>query len=904
MSDPSLPPAPACPTGTVTLVFTDIEGSSDLWQQYAAAFQPVLEAHNRLMREAADRWNGFEVKTEGDAFMLAFARASDAVQFAVEAQLALLRTDWQSLLPGLIEVRVRMGMHTGEPLLIRHPDGAPDYFGPVVNRAARVAAAGYGGQVLISEPARVLAAAADSPQVTFLDLGKYRLKGVGDEQIWQVCHPDLPREFGQLRTMDVARHNLPAPATPFIARDRELESARRLLASARLLTLTGPGGTGKTRLALQVAEVVSDEFSDGVCFVALAPVSSADLVPSTIAQALVVREVGGRPLIEAVKEHLKDKHLLLVLDNFEQVVSAAPLVADILAHCTRLKVLATSRAALHLYGEQEYPVPPLELPDPKRLPSIERLSQYSAVALFIDRALAAKPDFTVTNENAPAVAEICARLDGLPLAIELAAARIKLLPPQAMLPRLSSRLKLLSGGARDLPARQQTLRGMIAWSHDLLDDSEKTLFRRLSVFVNGAALDAAEAVCDPEGELPIDVLDGIASLADQSLLRQNDTAAEPRVTMLETIREFGLECLSAAGESEDLRRRHADHFLALAEAAEPQLLSPEQEACMGRLDAEHDNLRAALTWYLERDPTPAARLAGSLWVYWFFRGHLGEGWERLNAALLRADAIESPAALARVLTGAGVYAYFRGDLERTVSLCAQSLEAARRADLPWHTALSLILLGALAFYQGHFAEAEPLCEESVSLARASGDPWLTALSLTNAALLALHRGDVARATEMCRESIPLARQAGEKWCVGHSLYNLGLVLLAQGNHAAAAQPLREGLAHCCELKYHLGIGLALDGLAGVAAMQGESRRAVRLLGAGAALRETLGAAMPPAFRTTYDQIMGAARLPMDPPAFEQAWAEGQALTLEEAVAFAMEEDPGASPRGPAEARGS
>jgi predicted ATPase len=468
------------------------------------------------------------------------------------------------------------------------------------------------------------------------------------EQIFQLVAPDLMADFPPLNTLDARRTNLPAQPTPLIGREREVADVTALLrrGDVRLVTLTGPGGTGKTRLGFQIAAELLDDFAEGTYFVDLAPISDPDLVASVIAQTLGARETGGRPLVELLNTYLREKHLLLLLDNFEQVLSAAPLVAGLLAAAPRLKVLVTSREVLHLRSEKEFPVPPLELPDPQHPKEIETLSQYAAVQLFIARALDVKPDFAVTNQNAPALAEVCARLDGLPLALELAAARIKLFSPEALLARLNSRLAVLTGGPRDLPERQQTLRNTIEWSYNLLDAGEQTLFRRLSIFVGGCTGDAVEAVCNPDGDLPLEVIDRLAALLDKSLLKQLEGSdGAPRFMMLETIREYALERLAASGETEVLRRRHAECFLALAETAEPQFHGSDQRLWLDRIEIEHDNLRAALAWSLEgQRATPQSpddqlrsalglRLAAALWQFWDRRGYAPEGRRWLERTL-------------------------------------------------------------------------------------------------------------------------------------------------------------------------------------------------------------------------------------------------------------------------------
>ena len=473
---------------------------------------------------------------------------------------------------------------------------------------ARLLSAGHGGQVLLSLTTQELVRDESPPDVELSYLGEHRLKDLfRPERTFQLIASGLPAEFPPLKTLAGRPNNLPTQPTPLVGREREVEEVCRWLHSkdVRLLTLTGPGGTGKTRLALQVGADLLEGFDDGVFFVSLAAVSDPELVPSTIAKPLGVKESAEQSLEESLEAYLQQKRLLLILDNFEQVLGGATKVGDLLGSCPNLKVLATSRIPLRIYGEQEYPVPPLELPDPMHLPPLERLTQYEAVRLFVERARAVKPDFEVTNKSAPAVAEICVRLDGLPLAIELAAARTKLLPPQALLSRLSNRLKLLKGGARNLPARQQTLRATIGWSYNLLDEEEKTLFCKLSVFSGGSTLEAIEEICDPEGD--IDILEGVDSLVEKSLLRQEEGAdGEPRFVMLETVHEYAREKLEESGQAEEVKRKHAEYFLALAQEANAGLRGPEAAKGLERLEVEHDNMRAALGRTLRRGETDLA----------------------------------------------------------------------------------------------------------------------------------------------------------------------------------------------------------------------------------------------------------------------------------------------------------
>src|SRR5918993_70569 len=665
------------PTGTVTFLFTDIEGSTKLWEKSPRSMQVALTRHDALLWEAIEGHGGFVFKTVGDAFCAVFPTALGALESALAAQRTLFSEAWGDEIGAL---RARIALHTGAA---HERDG--DYFGPPVNRVARLLSAGHGGQVLLSSSTQELVRDHLPPQTHLRDLGERRLKDLSrPERIFQLTAPDLPSEFPPLKTLETHTNNLPLQATPLIGREREVEAVCGLLRSSqtRLLTLLGPGGTGKTRVGLQVAAQLVDDFEDGVFFVPIAAITDPALVAPTIARTLGLSE-GAQPPEELLEGYLRDRQTLLLLDNLEQVIEAAPVVERMLSSAANLKILATSRIPLGLYGEYEFPIPPLSLPDPESLPPLENLTEYEAVRLFVERARAVRPDFSLAEDNAQAVVEICGRLDSLPLAIELAAARIKLLPPQVLLDRLGNRLKILTGGARNLPERQRTLRNAIEWSYGLLDEGEKMLFARLGVFSGGATLEAMEAVCDAEGDLPTDVFDGASSLLDKSLLRQEEGAGgEPRFVMLETIHEFANVKLEGSGEAEAVRRAHAEYFLALAEEAEPMLWGAEDAAWLDRLEPEHDNVRAALAWAIERGEAELGlRLAGALRPFWYARGHFDEGKRWLEAVLAKGREGTPVAARTKALEGLSWLADAQGDLDRAEAAAEEGLQLSTKAGI-------------------------------------------------------------------------------------------------------------------------------------------------------------------------------------------------------------------------------
>jgi predicted ATPase/class 3 adenylate cyclase len=869
------------PTGTVTFLLTDIEGSTRLWEEDPETMRSALARHDALLTKGIQQLGGHVIKSrgEGDSLFAVFSRATDALSAACRLQHALVREPWPTPAP----LRVRMSLHTGEADL---RDG--DYFGAAVNRCARLRAAAHGGQILLTRAAQELVRDSLPQGASLQDLGEHRLKDLTRaEHVFQLLHPDLPQEFPPLVTLDRRPNNLPVQLTPLIGREREVVAVGNLLrheSSGRLVTLTGPGGTGKTRLGLQVAAELLDDCPDGAFFVALAPITEPGFVIATVAQVVGVREIGGQPLLETLKSYLRDRHMLLLLDNFEQVLAAAPMVTELLEACPGLRLLVTSRAPLRLRGEQEFPVPPLAVPDLRRLPPLPILSQYTAVELFVQRAVNVKPDFAVTNENAPAVAEICSRLDGLPLAIELAAARVRLLAPQAMLARLESRLKLLIGGARDLPARQQTLRGAIAWSYDLLDGEAQKLFRRLSVFVGGCTLEAIEAVCFGDGDLEIDHLEGVSTLVEQSLLKQGGAEEEPRFAMLETIREYGQECLTASGEAEAVRCRHAHFFLAVVEEASTKSWGPEQAEWLNRLELENDNLRAALEWCYAgmAEPDLGLRMATKLHWFWEARSHLVEGRGQLARALSQYGRRTEERAAG--LFAAGVLAQRQADWAAASLLAEESLAIVReRGDRLAEAALLTLLGNATTEYP----KARELQEQSLAICRELGARKDEAVCLNNLGMIATFQKEFAEARTLLEESMAMNREFGERFRLSMNLNNLGMVALYEQDWAAALALFTESLEIKWELGAREGSAWGLEGLAGVAAGLNQPERAARLFAAAEAVREAIGAPADAGVCDLYVPLKAAARDALGEETFAAAWAEGRAMSLAQAVEYAL-----------------
>jgi predicted ATPase/class 3 adenylate cyclase len=910
--------------GTYSFLFTDIEGSTRLWEQHPEAMQDALAKHDAILRAAIAANAGEVVKATGDGCHAAFDSALNGVRAALDAQLALEAAAWDVPKPG---IRVRMGLHSGQA-----EQRAGDYFGPALNRAARIMSVGHGRQILLSAATVELVRDQLPAEVTLLDLGMHRLKDlIRPEHVFQLAYPALTSAFPPLRSLEAYPNNLPLQLTPFIGRAREINEAREMLRTARLLTLTGTGGTGKTRLALQLGADLLHTFADGVWLVELAPVSNSHLVVQAISDVFRLVEISGVSLEDQVIDYLHSKALLLVLDNCEHVVETTARLAGLfLQSSPGLKIIASSREALGIIGETVYHVPSLSVPDVGQV-TVDALAGCEAVQLFIQIASMTRSHFALTERDAPAIAQICQRLDGIPLALELAAARIQVFSAEQIAARLDDRFRLLTAGNRTALPRQQTLRAMIDWSYDLLSGPEQMLLRRLSVFTGGWMFEAAEGVC-PE----MDILNLLTQLVNKSLVIVDEQTGQARYRLLETIRQYARDKLSELREETDARNRHLNYFVRLAQEAEPHLRTAEILVWQDRLEGEADNLRAAMEWGLDHDPEQALNMAGSLALFEGSRVFAGEGRLWVGEAIARTSALPEvfgEAAQIRERTKAkgwltaGMLAFNFGEIPAAHAAFSESITLTRTAGDPFTLAINLGMRALTSQYMNEVVPARADAEESITMFLGSNTRWGAAMgtmvlawaedrpgdgpgrhALFNEARQLMERanhpmlhyffmagamqtrsiGDFTSARSLLEESLQLT----EHWRNKHTQLavesELAHIARQSGDLAFAEQAYRKTIVRWKETGHRAAISNQLECLAFIARAQIQPGRAIRLLGAAEALRESIASPMTGVERVEYEREVAALREQVSPAAFSTDWIGGRSLTMDQAVTLALE----------------
>jgi predicted ATPase/class 3 adenylate cyclase len=830
------------PSGTVTFLFTDIEGSTQWWELHHEWMSQAFVRQESTLRGAAAAHGGYVYKMIGDAFQIAFDTASNALDAAIEAQRALQAEDWGDRGP----LRIRMALHTGVT-----EEREDDYVGPILNRLGRLLSVSHGGQILLSQATYELVSDLLTDDIRLQDLGTHRLKDlIRPEHIYQAAAPDLLSEFHPLQTLDAFQHNLPLQLTSFIGREKEIIEVKRPLLGNRLVTLTGPGGTGKTRLAIQVAAELLEFFPDGVWLVELASICDSTLVPNTVAAVLGIRESSGRPILNLLIDYLRNKETLLVLDNCEHLLSAcAELVSALLQACPNLCILVTSREALDIPGEVPFRVPSLSAPDVRKIPPIERLIEYESVRLFVERAEVIQPGFVLTNANASTVAQICHRLDGIPLAIELAVARVKMMRVEQVAARLDDRFRLLTGGSRTALPRHQTLRALIDWSYDLLSDVESTLLQRLSVFTGGWTLEAAEMICTGGDLEQFDVLDVLTQLVNKSLaVPDRESDDEPRYRLLETIRQYARERLLEAGGSDKVRERHLDYYLNLAERAEPELRGPNMIHWLDRLKDDLDNIRTALEWALETNIEAALRMASAVLWFWHIRGNKSEGIDWLERALsadaVKADGTLPPRLLLRgkALNAAGALMVMHGNPQRGNELSEASLKLHEELGATGRrgSAYALWNLAQGASFQEDFDQAWERAERGLSLFREVGDKFGVAQCLDHLGSYSLVKRDFARSNEIWEEDLALRKEIGDKDGIAWILSCLGNLAFWQGDYERARALYTESKEAFGKIGNLWAVSLALSGLGSVLLAQGEFEQSARLYEQALAFGQDMG----------------------------------------------------------------
>jgi predicted ATPase/class 3 adenylate cyclase len=922
------------PSGTVTFLFTDIEGSTQLAQEYPDSMTALLARHNEILDQAIKAHQGFVFQIVGDSFCASFHHAGDALQAALDAQRHLQAEPWSPA-----AIKVRMGIHTGTAQLKKDGD-SNQYTGySTLALTQRIMSAGHGGQILLSQTAHNSIKGGLPAQLQFRDMGKQRLKDVQQlEHLYQVSIPDLPSEFPPLKTLEIVNNNLPSQLTSFIGREKEIHEIQELVAANRIVTLTGSGGAGKTRLSLQVGNNCLSQFSGGVWIAELAPVTDPSLIPQTLLSIFGLREDRHREIVDVLIEHLRTKSLLLLLDNCEHMIEACAQISEALVRaCPKLKILASSREALGIAGEVAYRVPSLETPNPTNLPSLKRLEELDSVRLFVERATTANPDFGLTDDNAPFIAQICFRLDGIPLAIELAASRVKVLTPEQIEARLDDRFRLLTGGSRTALPRQQTLRAMIDWSYSLLSEEEKTLFRRLAVFVGGWTLEAAESVCGEE-RTGLDVLDLLTRLVDKSLVYLEETNGGIRYHRLETIRQYSREKFFETNEVEETRDRHLDFVVRFVELADENLKGRDQVLWQKRMSTEQDNLRAALEWGVIRSPYQALRIVGAANLYWTAAGFSAEGFRWTQKALEQVQenpfirgttAEERQIARAKALRGLTRLYLSLGDNAKAKRTAEESVAIYRRSKDRRGLSFALVVLAYPLEFLGERDRAETILRESYSIARAETDAYGMCRSLNVLArvIVALHH-DLDSAQRYIEESLRLAQKAGlrsqeaqayevaARIAIDRSDFenaranfkesvriyqeieasfnvileksNLAHMERKLGNFDSALEYYRETILAFRQMGQIGAVAHQLECFGFIALAQNQTERAVQLFAGANTLRKKDGTSMTPDEQAYFDQRLASLQGTMGRTEFERQWSNGAILSMGEAIELALQ----------------
>ena len=916
------------PSGTVTFLFTDIEGSTKLAQEYPQEMPELLARHNDILNQSIETHHGFVFRIVGDSFSAAFETASAALSAALEAQRILQNKSWSPA-----PIKVRMGIHTGSAQWKEDSQGAYYEGYGTLALTQRVMSVGHGGQILLSQTTHDLVKERLPEGTELRDMGERRLKDIlQPEHIYQVAAPDLLSDFPPLTTLDSRNHNFPAQLTSFIGREQELREAQKLLSSTRILTFIGPGGTGKTRLSLQASAEQIPEFKDGVWLIELAQLTDSTYVLSAIASVFHLRELPGIPLIDTATDYLRGKQLLLVLDNCEHLIeTCAQLSEHFLQACPKLKILTSSREALGIDGETVYRVPSLSLPSAQGGRS-KSLMDYEATRLFSERAIKANPQFTLTTGNAPYVIQICERLDGIPLAIELAAARVKLFTPQQIAERLDDRFKLLTGGSRTALPRQQTLRALIDWSYLTLNETEQEVLRRLAVFSGGWTFEAAESVA---GE--IEAMDGLSGLVNKSLVNVEEQEGESRYRYLETIRQYAMEKLLESGDSVNVRDRHLAHFMEVSRRAEEYFGTAQRLLWVNRLEVEHDNIRSALGWGLESNPESTLEMVSSLAGFWLSRSYMTEGCNWCQAAISRAEAIApAEAALdplrARAYTSLAMLSINRGDHQSGQTAARKAVALARQVDDPLQLARALHFLGMASAFLGDetlafdsLHESEALCrkfgynndlasvleslayvtleihgekaaeqlqsymEESLALSQGSVEPEAAVRTEGILSRLAFYRGDLREARKHADLMLDLHREMGDQLSVTGHQSAMAHAARQMGRYKEALALYRETLPDWQKIGHRGAVAHQLECFAFIAKAQEQGERAVKLMSAAQALREASSSPRTPQEQIEYDGELAGLRAGMEEKTFDLLWAEGGFMNMEQAIELALEE---------------